>query len=471
MGRITLILQCQWRAYWRRFVRSGTFNRGNQGIVLIFSVLILVRYVQALSVASRELALGKSLMLEKLLGGLFIVWLFPLMSNARLSITTDVLKHLPLSLKELFVIKTGSLFIAPFTWLLCAASVAICYPLFYARNPLAGALAIFLFISTSWFIGLTAAELVGITTWRKSLLGVFLVALIGVTVYVATTTQPLRPVRLGSLSPFRLVARAAFGESLGLVFSVLAGSLSLAACAALGSFRFGLENVAATSHQRKTIWFSFPGPTGPLSAKDIRYFARLLDPYLGLLISIMGCFYLSVAEELSREVFCIFILVAFFPNASLAFNCFGLDNRSATDRYSLLPLTGREVMLSKNVSYFAIVTMQLIPILLFAAFRLGLVPTLGGVVVIVLSALAYLVWGNTISVNHRFAMQFFRFSSGGSPIDALVGVIFGTVPGAIAIVLFQRNLWWVSLTLIIFYALLYGMSLIWAGRTFERRVW
>jgi hypothetical protein len=49
-------------------------------------------------------------------------------------------------------------------------------------------------------------------------------------------------------------------------------------------------------------------------------------------------------------------------------------------------------------------------------------------------------------------MQFFRFSSGGSPIDALVGVLFGTAPGAIAILLFGRKLWWVVIAMLVLYS-------------------
>ena len=58
-------------------------------------------------------------MLERLLLGILLVWLFPLMSNARLSVTTRAIRHLPLSLKQLFIIKSVSLLIPPFAWIGC----------------------------------------------------------------------------------------------------------------------------------------------------------------------------------------------------------------------------------------------------------------------------------------------------------------------------------------------------------------
>ena len=86
MGRVATILQLQWRAYWRRFVRPGNLTTSNEGILLIVSILALFKYFSALRIAGYELANGKYVMFEKLLFGIFIVWLFPLLSNARLNI-------------------------------------------------------------------------------------------------------------------------------------------------------------------------------------------------------------------------------------------------------------------------------------------------------------------------------------------------------------------------------------------------
>ena len=129
MGRLSSILICQWRAYWRRFARSGNLTAGNQGIMLIIALIVFYKYIQALTVAANELHRGKTAMLERLLVGLFLAWLFPLLSSSRLSVATRSLRQWPLTLTELFIIRSGSQLITPFAWLIVTASLAIAYPL------------------------------------------------------------------------------------------------------------------------------------------------------------------------------------------------------------------------------------------------------------------------------------------------------------------------------------------------------
>jgi len=87
-----------------------------------------------------------------------------------------------------------------------------------------------------------------------------------------------------------------------------------------------------------------------------------------------------------------------------------------------------------------------------------------------LLALAYMTWGNFLSVIPGSLKKKFRFSSGGSPVDALVGVLFGTAPGAIAILLFGRKLWWVVVAMLVLYSLFYLLSLSWSGKHFSKMI-
>jgi hypothetical protein len=438
-------------------------NAGNQGIILIFAVLLLIKYVQALKVASAQLSVGKSQMLESLLVGFFLTWFFPLMSNGRLSITMRGLKHLPLTLRDLFVIRVATLFIPPVSWMILAASIAMAYPLAHATNPVAGIVALGLFMLFSWLTGLTVSHLISLPVWRKILLITFAV------MTVAIATYFLRSERVAvSFLPVQAVARAAFGEAVFPTVVVLSALTAFAAVGAIWSFRTTVEADDESRSRTRRPLVPFFGLIGGLSAKDFRYYRRLLDPYCGLLASAIGCVYFVIADVASPEVFWIFVIIVFFPNASLTFNAFGLDNRSAMARYSLLPLSGKEIVLSKNQAYLAMLGVELAPLFLFAVWRLGIVVALLGIIEAILLALAYLTWGNMIAVTHRFSMQFYRFSSGGSPIDALVGVIFGTLPGAIAIKLFQERLWWVSGLLFIYGAMYWG-SMIWSGRRLEQR--
>ena len=404
-------------------------------------------------------------MLERLLLGILLVWLFPLMSNARLSVTTRAIRHLPLSLKQLFIIKSVSLLIPPFAWIVVGASLGISYSLAHAPNPLAGISATLLFLLFSWLTGLTVAQLISIAFWRS--VGAIIVV---AGVLFAGSRNSSSILQLLSYSPGTLVSHAALGKQVWFQLLILGILTVLALAAALWSFQSSLDSVEPSSSQKSRSSVLFFGKTGPLSAKDFRYFRRLLDPYFGLLAGALGCFYLLSADTPTPEVFWIFIVLVFFPNAILTFNAFGLDSQSVIDRYALLPLSGREIIWSKNRAYVVTMLLELAPLFVLAMWRLGPSTVFFGIIEAALLSLAYLIWGNTIAVTHRFKMQFYRFSSGGSPIDALAGVIFGSVPGAIALQVFGGSKWWVALIMLIVYGVLYWCSLTWSGRKVQQGI-
>jgi uncharacterized membrane protein YdjX (TVP38/TMEM64 family) len=67
-------------------------------------------------------------------------------------------------------------------------------------------------------------------------------------------------------------------------------------------------------------------------------------------------------------------------------------------------------------------------------------------------------------------MQFYRFSSGGSPADAVIGMFFGSLPGVIMVYLLYQEVsgtsWKIALLLLVYLALYY-FSLTRSGRRFE----
>jgi hypothetical protein len=424
---------------------------GNQGVILILSIFIAVKYVQLLLTASANIEKGNSKLLVQLLGAIFFVWLFPVGSSARQTFASRKWLHLPLSLGERFVIRTLSLLMPPSGWLLILGSLAICYPLAHARNPFAGMLAGLLFIAMAWLTGLTISHLLNFVAWRKLLwiaaLGLLTVA--GLYVIRRGTTNALLSLQF---VPAALVSRAAIGDAgagattqwaTPLVSITTLGLLSVAAgLAALWSLRKSLEVVPQTGSQGALVVSAhfLPGRLGGLVGKDFRYFRRLLDTYLGLAAAILGCVYLTVADAPSAGVFWSFIVATFLGNAALAFNSFGLDDRAGLDRYTLLPLSGKAVLLSKNLAYLMIVLVELLPMLVIAGWKLGVIT--GGLGLVLAAALgsAYLTWGNWMSVNHPLKMQFFRFAnSGAALVDAMGGVFFGSLPGVVLIFLWQTR--------------------------------
>ena len=158
---------------------------------------------------------------------------------------------------------------------------------------------------------------------------------------------------------------------------------------------------------------------------------------------------------------------------SLADNLFGLDSPNGLDRYALFPLSGRDILLSKNLALGLVLIILSGAIFPFALWRFGVGVTAFGIVELLLVGLAYLSWGNWMSVRQPYRMQFYRFSAGGSPADAVIGIFFGSVPGVIMIYLLYREdtgvVWKMCLMTVAYFALYYA-SLTRSGHRFEERL-
>ena len=441
MDRLRTIISCEWRSYWRRFSRAG-LRSGTQGLTLILALYLLFKYLQFVMIASANLAQGNPRLLNLLLAAIFLGWWFPLASNSRRTLASHTWLHLPLSLKERFIVRTASLLLPPSAWLVLAGSLAILYPLARARNPGAGILAGLLWVVIAWAAGLTISHLLSNATWRK-LIFLALLALSAIAgVYVIRGGAPAELLS-AELLPTRLVVKAAMATegAFGPIafLSILAAGATVAA---LWSFSQSLKADPFSGARRMMIGslIPVPGRLGGLVAKDVRYFRKLLDIYLGVAAALLGSVYLIVSEVPSAGIFWFFIVAVFFGNAALAFNGFGLDNGAGLDRYALLPLSGRAILLTKNFAYAIVVSLQILPIVSIAAWRLGIVASALGLIVAASVGCAYLAWGNWMSVSHPLKMQFYRFaSSGAALVDEIGGVVFGSIPGVAMIYLLNRG--------------------------------
>jgi len=237
---------------------------------------------------------------------------------------------------------------------------------------------------------------------------------------------------------------------------------------ALWSFTASLQYVGSRRSQRFAVLglIHFPGRLGGLLKKDLRYFIRLLDVYFALPIVILFVIYLASNAEPSASVFKVVLIILFLPCISMASNCFGLDRPLGLDRYSLFPLSGRDILLSKNLAFAFFLMILVGAIFPLALRRFGAGVTVQGFIELVLMALAYLSWGNWMSVRDPYKMQFYRFSAGGSPADAIIGLLFGSVPGLIMV---YSGTLRTTVLLILAYSALYYFSLTRSGRRFEQR--
>ncbi len=469
MDRIKIILRYQWTAYWRRFSRKGS---GNFGIFLLLAFFALPKYFQLLQQTAVELANGESSKLGLLLGGIFLAWLFPLMGDAQFSISTDALRHFPLSQADLFKIKLASLLMPPSSWIIAACSLAICYPISLITNPAIGIAAALLFSAMSFFAGISIVNLIGGLFWRSLFFSLFLITLFGLYLLVFGNGTA----ELSLFLSKSLVASAVavlWQKPLAMLAGIGAAAISSFFLAAW-SFKAGAVS-SPIRHSQKGAFFrsiEFQNRLGAFLTKDFRYFRRLLDPYLGLLVGLLYVFYLVFNDSASPVSFGIVLIIIFIMSSSVAFNCFGLDNRSGLIRYAIFPVTGKEIIQSKNIAFAVVVAAQISLIIPFVIWKLGVAAVAFGIVEIVLLALGYITWGNSLSVNQPYQMQPLRFSSGGSLVEAFGGVIFGSLPGLAALWLFRENNFKILLItplLLILYGIMYLYSVGRAGRNFEHK--
>jgi len=474
MDRLAGIVRCQWRAYWRRFSRARDLTVGHQGITLIITVLIFFKYLRLLGSANIQIAQGDTTLVQSLLAAIFLAWLFLPISIPRADVSFSGLRHLPLSVSDLFGIRIVSLFIRPYSWMTAAGSLAICYPLAHAPRPWLALSAALLFIPMSCSTGLAMAHLLTIAVWRRIMFAI-LVLLCATALYVLSG-EDAGPFRQWSrVLPTNLVTRAAVGKNPTLAMGTLVMLNVLTFAAAWWSFRQSLVNEprAGSGRRMDSILFRLPGAAGGLAAKDVRYFRRLLDPCFGLLASALCCFYLAASRAPSASAVWISIVILFIPNAPLAFNSFGLDKRSGMDRYGLLPLGGATILRSKNLAFVIIASVQVCPIIVLAVWRLGLSVGAFGLVEAASLAAAYLAWGNWMSITLPAKMQFFRFAPPGGSLPELIGgLVFASLPGVLTMYVLQmraEQAIWVNLLILLLCGILYSLATIRSGRRFEQQ--
>lgn len=88
-------------------------------------------------------------------------------------------------------------------------------------------------------------------------------------------------------------------------------------------------------------------------------------------------------------------------------------------------------------------------------------------------AAMYMTWGNWMSVNHPLKLQFFQFSSShGLVVEAIAGIMFGSLPGILAIYFLHteglKAAWKIALILFVS-GLFYFISVWYVGNRFAQK--
>jgi hypothetical protein len=401
----------------------------------------------------------------------FLIWLLPVMGESRRAITSNRLVHLPLNTNELFAIRLGSIFCSPVAWIIVAGALALAYPIALAPHPWIGIVALLVFLQLGLLVSLTVTDLLQSGLARKLLLvAVFVVSAAGGLLWLGRRAELLASLK--SLLPQRLAAAAAVSATplkalAGLILATVVFSLL-----ARRTFKFTLQPRATRRSQTFAVFSAveFPGKLGGLIKKDLRYAGRLLDLYLALPIVILFNVYLASNPAPSAAALFVVVALLFLPCLSIVFNAFGLDSPVGIDRYRLFPLSDKERLLSKNLAFAAVMIALFMTLLPLTFWKLGMRAVVLGLVELLVVWLAYVSFGYWMTVKQPFKMQFYRFASGGSPVEVLMGMIFGSIPGLVIVFLLTRNggaAFWEIAILAVVYAALFYFSLSRAARALE----
>jgi len=224
--------------------------------------------------------------------------------------------------------------------------------------------------------------------------------------------------------------------------------------------------------RRATSIVRVPGRLGPLVQREQRALRKALHLWIGLLLVVAAsAVSLSAARSATfRQTILVIVCVL---NAHVTLNCLGVERPAGLTRYLILPTSGRDVLLAKNVALMLVVAVQIALLLAIGAWQSGVKQFGADSVVAIVLVLGHLACGNIVSVFQPQRTDPHRFGSGGDLATALVSLLVGSMPGAAVIVLLRTGSQVAALAaaviVLLTMAAYYG-SLRYAGRSFEDRI-
>ena len=478
MAGASLILPYQWRAFWRRVLRTGR-------VKFYISVLVLLGWISAralpdsLSRAASELAAGQTASMNGLLLVLGLLWCVVFGENLNVSLTSDRLRRFPIDVRSLLALKLSSYFLSPTAWLATIVSVVGLFPLLSARHPLLGSLAAILFFVLTIGIGVIASQLLDVARGRRRLriaAAAFGAAVLAFALAAAWHDAGSLNARVAAANPATLVTTVAVATTSSTMFipvTTLLVSGAIVWSLLLWSFVRSLYGEATEQIARRSTSIAWlPGRLGPLVQKEQRSVRTVLDLWMGFL-PVLAAAALSLSISLSSTVRQAIFVIVCIMNANVTLNCLGLDRPAGLTRYLILPIRGSDLFLAKNVAMAIIVALQLTLLLAIGAWQSGVMQLGADIVVAIVVLLAHLAWGNVVSVFEPRRTEPHRFSSGSDLVTTIMSALIGSAPGIAVMVLLQSDspatMLSIAAIVLLTMAAYYG-SLRYAGSSFERRI-
>ena len=378
------------------------------------------------------------------------------------------LAQFPLTMPQLLgVIATGA-FVQPLYMALAVFSVASLAPLAFSPRPALGLAAGVLFIAAcaliSWTLGLVASAVFSARRAREAAM-LALSVLIVACIFVAKSKIALEGenvvltlgkremvlanksgtegllIGVGRWTPGGLATRASAGEGPLVAIGALAAMVAAGAGAAMWAVRrlvsqpvVGIGGGSGSRRRRAILGFGGVGAralsriaraalganaadslvsSGPLSVaieKEIRYLSRSMDALIGVAIGLGTAAYVLLRPGAHDTTLLFGSALVVLVEMAIPLNAFGLDGR-AVDRYRLVPLSGTEVILSKNVAAMLVAAAQLAPLFAAGLARFGAPITASIALWTAANYLLTMTWGNLISVRAPAPRAFYNFES------------------------------------------------------------
>jgi hypothetical protein len=462
MAGASLIFEYQWRAFWRRAVRTRRAEFYVPVVALLATMAAVVLRDHG-SRAAGELAARQTASMDRLLLALCLLWLVVVNENLHVSLSSDRLRRFPLDVHSLLALRLYSLFMSPITWLAALVSLPGLSPMLSAAHPLLGMLAALCVFALAIGAGVSVSHAAGIARSRRRLLvGAASFAAVAVVFALATSVTT--------------VAVAATPSAIAVPWAILL--VSAVAVWSLVRWSFVQRLHGATSEhtaRRATSIARFPGRLAPLVQKEQRALRRALKLWAGLLL-VVAASAVSLSASRSSTFRQTILVIVCVLNANVTLNCLGLERPAALTRYLILPTSGRDVLVAKNIALMLAVAVQFALLLATGAWQSGVLQLVADSVVAIVLVLAHLACGNVVSVFQPYRTEPHRFGSGGDLVTVLASLLLASIPGAAVIGLLRsdlpdfpaRALAIAAIVLLTMAA--YVISLRYAGRNLEQRI-
>ena len=124
---------------------------------------------------------------------------------------------------------------------------------------------------------------------------------------------------------------------------------------------------------RSTPWLAFPGKLGLLITAAVRQMFCMLDTYVAVAIAIGGYLYRWLYSSPDLAAYPVFSVLITLVLSTYTQSLFGLDSESARTRYYLLPLTSREILVSKDAAFLGLLFLMTAPLSPVAGLTSGLI--------------------------------------------------------------------------------------------------